>query len=676
MTVTDLRDQAAEGAMPAAQRLLVEDLMTERTLGHGGMGVVSLVRNILTDECFAMKKALFRNVAGRLDFLNELRTWIDMPEHPHIAACRFFRTVDDEVAVFAEFVDGGSLEQWIASHRLTRLEQALDVAIQAAWGLDAVHHLGLIHQDVKPGNLLLTESGQVKVSDFGLARTRALLAPASPTGDPPSVSLQRCQGTREYFSPEQACGRPLTPKTDIWSWGLAVLQIFVGGLTWLAGPRAHWILQDYLRNGPRDPMLPAMPDGLADVLRRCFREDPAERWPTLAEAADAVRAVYREATGMEFPRAAPPPFPLEGSPSAAQDRWTGQRSEWVDPRRWLARALLAAGRDPTEANPIRPSSTGSRRALAVSDLIVYEEAQSILERLIEDGGKHLEPALAQLWCDKGLVHLVAADVPGALSSCRRGVELYERLVGPGARGDLAVSLGRACLNYAAAMNAAGDRQAALASDERAIEILEGHTDEDGGSGLTETLATAYTNKGSGLFQQGNSRAALPCYERAIVVLEEQLRHVGGEALTADLALARALSATALAALGDLTGARRLVDSAIQGFESLPDGPTRQQVENDLAHACLNKATILTMAGEFRDALTWFDRAILIRRRLVQAEQRLELANDLARDFTNRATALQYLGDDREALSSYEQAIEISARLVYREGRLDLANDLA
>ena len=79
------------------------------------------------------------DVAGPLPA--ELQTWIDIPEHPHVAACRFFRTVGDEIVIFAEYVDGGSLQAAIGERRLTRLDQLMDVAIQFARGLHAIHEL-------------------------------------------------------------------------------------------------------------------------------------------------------------------------------------------------------------------------------------------------------------------------------------------------------------------------------------------------------------------------------------------------------------------------------------------------------------------------------------------------------------------------------------------------------
>ena len=149
---------------------ILDDYVVERELGAGGMGKVYLLRSRSTGQPFAVKRAFLRNEDSRRNFLAELRTWIDLPEHPHLVACRFFRTVGDEVVIFAEFVEGGSLADWIRDRRLKGLEQILDVAIQFAWGLHAAHELGLVHQDVKPGNALMTGDGLLKVGDFGLAR--------------------------------------------------------------------------------------------------------------------------------------------------------------------------------------------------------------------------------------------------------------------------------------------------------------------------------------------------------------------------------------------------------------------------------------------------------------------------------------------------------------------------
>lgn len=141
------------------RQVILDEFEVERELGRGGMGTVYLVRSRLTNERFAVKRTLSSDATSQRNFLTELQTWIDLPEHPHIAACRFPRTLGNETLIFAEYVAGGSLSEWIRDRKLTRLEQVLDVAIQLAWGLHALHKRGLIHQDVKPGNTLLTREG-------------------------------------------------------------------------------------------------------------------------------------------------------------------------------------------------------------------------------------------------------------------------------------------------------------------------------------------------------------------------------------------------------------------------------------------------------------------------------------------------------------------------------------
>ena len=160
-------------------KVILADYVVERVLGHGGMGRVYLVRSRSNGRRFAVKTILEEALGSarvRKQFLEELHTWIDLPEHPNLTACRFFRTVEDRVALFIDYVEGGSLADWIRDRRLTSMAMILDMAIQIAWGLEAAHKLGVVHQDVKPANVLVTLEGQPKVSDFGLARARAVVA--------------------------------------------------------------------------------------------------------------------------------------------------------------------------------------------------------------------------------------------------------------------------------------------------------------------------------------------------------------------------------------------------------------------------------------------------------------------------------------------------------------------
>ncbi len=112
-------------------QVVLDDFTVERRLGEGGMGAVHLVRSASTGERFAVKIAKIAREEDRRGFLAELRTWIGLPEHPHLTACRFFRTVGDEIAVFAEYVDGGSLADRIRERTLYegRPEQILEAIL-------------------------------------------------------------------------------------------------------------------------------------------------------------------------------------------------------------------------------------------------------------------------------------------------------------------------------------------------------------------------------------------------------------------------------------------------------------------------------------------------------------------------------------------------------------------
>ena len=175
--VASVEEPLAEDDWKAGQTIL-DDFIAQRKLGEGGMGAVHLVRSRSTGKAFAVKRLKANGDIDRRNFLTELQTWIDLPEHPHLVACLFFRTVGDETLIFSEYVADGSLKSWIDDERLyaagtaAALERILDVAIQVAAGLHCVHELGLVHQDVKPGNIMMGADGTAKVTDFG-GRTNA-----------------------------------------------------------------------------------------------------------------------------------------------------------------------------------------------------------------------------------------------------------------------------------------------------------------------------------------------------------------------------------------------------------------------------------------------------------------------------------------------------------------------
>ncbi|MBN1550106.1 serine/threonine protein kinase, partial [bacterium] len=185
----------------------------EHLLGSGGTGTVYRVRRTYDDREFAVKTlhtATLHDITKRRMLMQELRTWIDLPDYPHLVRCRFFRTINKQLVIFSEYISGGSLDSWIREKKLTDIKAILDIVIQAAWGLQVAHGQGVIHQDVKPGNILLTYDGTAKITDFGIAKIRKTVAGL--INDSQSKETHRISSqslTPAYCSPEQAMGHKI-----------------------------------------------------------------------------------------------------------------------------------------------------------------------------------------------------------------------------------------------------------------------------------------------------------------------------------------------------------------------------------------------------------------------------------------------------------------------------------
>jgi WD40 repeat protein/serine/threonine protein kinase len=279
-------------------------------LGQGGMGRVYKARHRGWDLDLAVKTPLpqlLEAVGGAEAFEAEAETWVRLGLHPHVVPCYYVRRVDLLPRVFAEFVDGGSLHEWIRNGRLKTLDAILDVAIQFAWGLHHAHEQGLVHRDVKPGNVMLAHDGTAKVTDFGLARAGALgpVAGVGPDSGGTLLVAGGGAGTPAYMAPEQVAGAELTRRADLWSWALSVLEMFAGGRTWEYGVQATEALEAVLAGGVVRQGLPPLPASAVEFLRACFAEDPAARPHDLAEAARALRATYEFECGRSHPRLEP-----------------------------------------------------------------------------------------------------------------------------------------------------------------------------------------------------------------------------------------------------------------------------------------------------------------------------------------------------------------------------------
>ena len=258
-------------------------------LGEGGMGIVHKVYHRGWNINLAVKspkKEAISKAGGMNDFISEAETWVNLDLHPSIVTCYYSRTLGNIPRIFVEYIEGGSLGDWIEENKLTELKDILDVAIQFTWGLAYAHKKGLIHKDIKPANVLMTEDRIVKVTDFGLAKAKGL--------------------TKEYCSPEQASDKKLTLKTDIWSFALSILEMFIGERTWIAGEAAPVVLDEYIsRNIVIKENIAQMPEELVNLLKKCFQIDINKRPDNMLEISNILINIYKKEIGEEYFRKIP-----------------------------------------------------------------------------------------------------------------------------------------------------------------------------------------------------------------------------------------------------------------------------------------------------------------------------------------------------------------------------------
>jgi eukaryotic-like serine/threonine-protein kinase len=236
-------------------------------IGAGGMGEVWKARDTRLDRIVAIKQ-LKRDYAER--FAREARA-IAALNHPHI--CQIHDVGPDYLVM--EYVEGKPLRGPLPA------DKALHIAIQIAGALEAAHKRGILHRDLKPGNLLVTESG-VKLLDFGLAK---ITQPG-----PDDLTAQSIEGavlgTPAYMAPEQAQGKPVDERSDMFSFG-AVLYEMLSGRRAFAGDSLGDILSAVIRDTPARLESPA-----ASIVERCLAKQPAQRFRTMAD----VRAALEQCT--------------------------------------------------------------------------------------------------------------------------------------------------------------------------------------------------------------------------------------------------------------------------------------------------------------------------------------------------------------------------------------------
>jgi serine/threonine protein kinase len=303
----------------------------EELIGAGGMGEVYRARDTRLSRDVAIKilPAAFKTDAACIARFEREAQVLASLKHPHIGAVHGLEEADGFSALVMELVDGEDLSDRLARGPLPGSE-ALTIARQIAEALEAAHEQGIIHRDLKPANIRIRRDGNVKVLDFGLAKSIAPLkgAPVLTTMSAPAGAAM---GTPAYMSPEQARGEAASRESDVWAFGVVLYEMLTGTSPF-ARPTTAETLSRVLTTAPDESLLPPdTPAGVRRLIRRCLDKDPRRRWHHLGdarveidEALSSSDSSVAESAAREDPR-------VHAAMRSAQT--------W----RWLAMALFAIG---------------------------------------------------------------------------------------------------------------------------------------------------------------------------------------------------------------------------------------------------------------------------------------------------------------------------------------------
>lgn len=654
-TRTDPSPGPADGPEWRPGLRLIDDLVLVEPLGRGGHGEVWRVEHAVTRHASAVKRLRRVGAAARARFFAELVAWQALPVQPHLLACRFHRSLGDELFVVTDLMPGGSLADRLAAGQPLPMPELLDLAAQLASSLATVHAWHQVHQDVKPANLLFDAGGAMRLSDFGLARA---WGPVDAEGADPPAGVTHQGMTPAYAAPEQWARERVGPAADCFAWAVTVLHALRGRRDWDAGHALAGCR-------PIDA-----PHPLAGPVAACLRADPSMR-PSMAEVWRDLRALGAHA--------APPgdrPLANDGGTPHYQGRITTSRLMHLGSLGWAVRASVDFGARLPDAGPV-PEGSRARLVFELEALLRYRD----LYRDALPMRPALAPRLQALLAEIALAQQEAGDLDAAIVTAVEAVRLGS--AGGDRRGTLDAALIAARLLrrrgrlHAVVELAAPVLDHAPASDDPSSDTM--------GDKLALELGHALADLGDSAgarrwYTRVHDRAGAPAPLAATAQLErarawqregrlDEARHDAEAAIEAETALvidpvARAASwllhATILSDLGRHDEALASYGRGLAAVESADQVPA-DEVQLMAARLQMSRSLSLLALGRHDDARRDLEAAIAARAYWVIEQGRAEHADELARAWRHLATLHEQVGDDDAAI----EALTLSERL-YRQ----------
>jgi len=332
----------------AEQVVLNSRYALDRRIGQGGMAEVFLARDQLLNRPVAIKM-LFAEFATDPSFVARFRREAQSAanlNHPNIVGVYDWGKEGGTYYIVMEYVDGRSLSDILRTEGALHPQRAADIAGDVASALGFAHRNGVVHRDVKPGNVLITATGETKVADFGIARA------IQQGADEHLTQTGSVMGTATYFSPEQAQGKPVDPRSDVYSLGVVLYEMGCGRPPFQADSPVAIAYKHVQESVPSLRKLnPLVPEAYEAVTRKALAKNPANRYATAEDLrtdlrrfrqgqqvlAEPVMAPPGEVPPIS-PRPAPLPPPPNGHGRPGDDNGRARRTGWF----FLAVLLLLA----------------------------------------------------------------------------------------------------------------------------------------------------------------------------------------------------------------------------------------------------------------------------------------------------------------------------------------------
>jgi eukaryotic-like serine/threonine-protein kinase len=280
-------------------------------IGRGGMGIVYRATDTKLNRPVAIKFLIVAvaDPQAQRRFRQEAQTASGL-NHPHIVTVHDVGESDGRQYIVSELIDGGTLDEWSVANRRRTWRQSVELLTGVADGIAAAHAAGVLHRDIKPGNVLIASNGYAKLADFGLAKLvhidagdpREQLAKISRNTRPGAVV-----GTIAYMSPEQASGQPLDARSDIFSFGIVLYELLAGRRPFEAANDLE-LLKTIVHGAPR-PLPTDVPELLRNVVERALEKDPGDRYQSMRELVIELKRIGRRSVSSSqtaLPAAAAP----------------------------------------------------------------------------------------------------------------------------------------------------------------------------------------------------------------------------------------------------------------------------------------------------------------------------------------------------------------------------------